>query len=921
MDYKETLNLPSTKFPMKANLPNKEPEILKFWNDINLYDEIRNEREGYKKFILHDGPPYANGDIHIGHAVNKVLKDIVVKSKTMSGFDAPFVPGWDCHGLPIELVVEKKFGKSKFKDDKNAFRKACRDYAAKQIEKQKSDFIRLGISADWQNPYLSMENNFEASIVESLSKILSNNHIYFGSKPVHWCIESESALAEAEVEYHEITSDSIYVLFKLINSSSFVKNISLNNFNEDIYLVIWTTTPWTLPANRAIAINQDIDYVLIEMNGKTLIIAEDLIDSLMESLKVKNSKVIKRIKGEDLLNFNAEHPFYNLNVPIIEADHVTTDAGTGLVHIAPGHGQDDYISGIKNNLEIFNPVDDKGVFLKSLEFFGGIHVRKANEPIMDKLKENDRLLSHQKYTHSYPHCWRFKTPLIFRATPQWFISMDKNNLRKKVTDSIDKVNWVPRWGYERIKKMIANRPDWCISRQRFWGVPIPLFINKENDELHPNTNNILKKAIEIIRKDNIEGWFDYDKSKLLDKDKDKYHVITDTLDVWFDSGVTHMSVLKERNMGQMADLYLEGSDQHRGWFQSSLITSIAINNKPPYKTVLTHGFVVDAEGQKMSKSQGNVISPQDIIKSKGSDILRLWVATTDYTKEMHISDEILTRATESYRRIRNTMKFLLSNISDFNFNDDAINDSDMAILDRWILNETITLQKNIQKNYEEYKFHQIMQDIQNFCTIHLGGYYLDIIKDRLYTSKQNGIARRSCQTTCYKILNILNSCVAPILSFTAEEIYKFIPNTKHKSVLLENWPAYNVKISQKELSIADMLFNIRLKIYKKLDDARNQNLIGSSLDATIILHANTKTFTLLKDFKDELKFIFISSDCKLIQSDSVEDVDIVVEKNINEKCDRCWHKNETVGKIKDHKKLCSRCYANIFEQSEIRTLG
>ncbi len=921
MNYKDTLNLPSTKFPMKANLPQKEPEILKFWDEIDLYKKIRNKNKDSNKYILHDGPPYANGDIHIGHAVNKILKDIVIKSKTLSGYDAPLIPGWDCHGLPIELMVEKKYGKSKFKDDKNAFRKACREYASKQIIKQKQDFIRLGITADWNNPYTSMDKEFEASVVKSLSAMIENNHIYYGSKPVHWCIESESALAEAEVEYKDISSDAVDVLFKISDQNKFKQAFSLENIKEDIFCCIWTTTPWTLPANQAVAVGSKINYVLVEIENKIIIIAEDLVDSFIEKVKDKNfSKIsLNRLKGDSLLCFKVEHPFYKKLVPIIEANHVTTDNGTGLVHIAPGHGQDDYIAGLNNNLEVFNPVNDKGVFIDSLEIFGGIHVRKANDPILKCLDKNNRLLHHEKYAHSYPHCWRFKTPLIFRATPQWFVSMDQSSLRKNIDNNLDSVNWVPKWGYDRIKNMIKNRPDWCISRQRFWGVPIPLFIHKETNELHKDTSKILAKAAKIIAEDNIEGWFDYNKDELLDNSND-YYMITDTLDVWFDSGVSHISVMQERGLGDTADLYLEGSDQHRGWFQSSLITGQAIMNKPPYKNVLTHGFVVDADGQKMSKSQGNVIAPQSIIKSKGSDILRLWVATTDYTKEMNISEEILKRASEGYRRIRNTIKFLLSNTSDYSQASDNL-PNNLTIVDKWILHKASVLQDSIKKDYDNFKFHQIVQDIQNFCTVQLGGYYLDIIKDRLYTSKVDGDARRASQFVCNNILKMINIWIAPILSFTAEEVYKHTDDNNFESVFLEEWQTHNFSLSEREKEIGELLFSLKGSVAKKLDEARNQEIIGSSLDATIYLNVDEKIYEMLDECKDELKFIFISSDCILQINDSDNDVEILVKKNDNLKCERCWHKNESVGTIEGHPGLCMRCHDNIFSDGEKRKLG
>ena len=918
MNYKDTLNLPSSKFPMKANLPQREPEMLKFWDQINLYKKLREKSEKSNKYILHDGPPYANGDIHIGHAVNKILKDIVIKSKTISGYNAPFIPGWDCHGLPIELMVEKKYGKSKFQDNKNAFRKACREYATKQIKKQKTDFIRLGVTADWDNPYSSMDKDFEASVIKSLSAMIENNHIYYGSKPVHWCIESESALAEAEVEYQDVTSDAVYVLFKICDSNLKDRLKDYNKDELDLFVAIWTTTPWTLPANQAIAVGSNIDYSLAEYDNKIFIIADDLISDVQKKLK-KEFNIILTITGRDLLDIRAEHPFYDKTLPIIEAEHVTTENGTGLVHIAPGHGQDDYIAGLDNNLEIFNPVDDKGVFKKSLELFGGIHVRKANEPIIKTLLDNDRLLHQEKYTHSYPHCWRFKTPLIFRATPQWFVSMDQSNLRKSIDKNLDSVDWVPKWGYERIKNMIKNRPDWCISRQRFWGVPIPLFIHKETNQLHKDTSKILDNAAKIISEKNIEGWFDFDKSKLINN-SEEYYLITDTLDVWFDSGVSHISVMQQRGLGDTADLYLEGSDQHRGWFQSSLITALAIMNKPPYKKVLTHGFVVDAEGQKMSKSQGNVIAPQSIIKDKGADILRLWVATTDYTKEMHISEEILKRASEGYRRIRNTIKFLLSNTSDYSQKDNKEIDN-LTIVDKWILNQAFDLQHLIQKNYEDFKFHQIIQDIQNFCSVQLGGYYLDIIKDRLYTSKTDGKPRRASQYVCNNILKMINIWIAPILPFTAEEVYQSMDDKKFESIFLEEWSSDKFIINDDEKAIGDILFSLKHLVSKELDEARNKELIGSSLDATLQLNVDRETYNTLIKYEDELKFIFITSECKLKVHDAKDQIKVLVEKNNNQKCDRCWHKHESVGKIKEHEKICSRCYSNIYEDGEKRYLG
>ena len=717
MEYKDTLNLPKTDFPMKGNLPHREPEILKKWDEKSIYHRNLEQSENKKQYILHDGPPYANGDIHIGHAVNKILKDFIIKSKIMSGYHVPFIPGWDCHGLPIELQVEKKYGKAKFRDNPKGFILACREFAEKQIKKQKEDFIRLGIFGTWDKPYTSMDKEIESEIVNSLSKMIKNGHIYYGSKPVHWCIESSSALAEAEVEYKDITSHAVCVNFKVLNK----KDISLHEKLDkdfDVYIPIWTTTPWTLPANRAVALSSSIDYSFVKIKDRYLILAKNLIASVMDKSNISNYEILFSIDNEDFSKLELQHPFYDFKVPAIIADHVTDENGTGAVHIAPGHGTDDYLAGKKYNLEIYNPVDDYGRFYESLPIFGGKKIRECNDEIIELLKENKSLLFSENYEHSYPHCWRYKTPLIFRATPQWFMSMDNSGLRKSIQKEIPIINWLPSWGQDRIFNMIEGRPDWCLSRQRNWGVPLPLFLHKESNELHPDTQTILNKASEIIKNGNIEAWIDYDK-KLLVKDIESYTEVKDTLDVWFDSGVTHQSVLKNRGIEETADLYLEGSDQHRGWFQSSLITSHAMYGKSPYKNVLTHGFVVDKDGQKMSKSIGNIISPQKIIKDKGADILRLWVAMTDYSKEMTISDEIIKRVSESYRRIRNTSKFLLSNISDYDGTE--IDLDNMVQIDKWIIHKAKKLNIQIQKDYSEFKFHKLIQDIINFCTLELGG--------------------------------------------------------------------------------------------------------------------------------------------------------------------------------------------------------
>ena len=922
MEYKETLNLPKTDFPMKGNLPHREPEILKKWDEKSIYHRNLEQSENKKQYILHDGPPYANGDIHIGHAVNKILKDFIIKSKIMSGYHVPFIPGWDCHGLPIELQVEKKYGKAKFRDDPKGFILACREFAEKQIKKQKEDFIRLGIFGTWDKPYTSMDKEIESEIVNSLSKMIKNGHIYYGSKPVHWCIESSSALAEAEVEYKDITSHAVCVNFKVLNK----KDISLHEKLDkdfDVYIPIWTTTPWTLPANRAVALSSSIDYSFVKIKDRYLILAKNLIASVMDKSNISNYEILFSIDNEDFSKLELQHPFYDFKVPAIIADHVTDENGTGAVHIAPGHGTDDYLAGKKYNLEIYNPVDDYGRFYESLPIFGGKKIRECNDEIIELLKENKSLLFSENYEHSYPHCWRYKTPLIFRATPQWFMSMDNSGLRKSIQKEIPIINWLPSWGQDRIFNMIEGRPDWCLSRQRNWGVPLPLFLHKESNELHPDTQTILNKASEIIKDGNIEAWIDYDK-KLLVKDIESYTEVKDTLDVWFDSGVTHQSVLKNRGIEETADLYLEGSDQHRGWFQSSLITSHAMYGKSPYKNVLTHGFVVDKDGQKMSKSIGNIISPQKIIKDKGADILRLWVAMTDYSKEMTISDEIIKRVSESYRRIRNTSKFLLSNISDYDGTE--IDLDNMVQIDKWIIHKAKKLNIQIQKDYSEFKFHKLIQDIINFCTLELGGYYLDIIKDRLYTSKSDGLSRRSAQKTCHILISYLNSWIAPILTFTAEEIYSKMPNAKD-SIYLSEWFDIDFSMDDHEIDIYDSLYSIKPFVSRMIEEARNDNKVGSSLECKLDLICNDKLYQNINNISDELKFVFIVSECTLRlgnENDSYSidknpyKLSICISKSQNNKCERCWHLNETVGTIEDHPTICRRCSDNVYGDGECR---
>lgn len=725
LDYKSTLNLPATNFPMKANLANREGNFLSEWEQDDLYQKIRDKFKGKPKFVLHDGPPYANGDIHIGHAVNKILKDIIVKSKTLSGFDAPYVPGWDCHGLPIEHNVEKKKGKVGHKINADDFRTACRDYADKQIDRQKVDFKRLGILGEWDNPYLTKNFHYEADIVRALGKIVENGHLSKGYKPVHWCTECASALAEAEVEYKDKTSDAVDVSFRIIKSEIF-------DLANPISIVIWTTTPWTLPANEAVALHPELDYVVVDTTDQSYLLASDLQEEAVERFGLTDVTVQSRTyKGSELEGMLLQHPFLDKQVPVILGDHVTTEAGTGAVHTAPAHGQEDYAVGLKYNLAVDCPVDGRGVFFKDVEHVGGEFIFKANATIIELLKANNSLIYHAPLSHSYPHCWRHKTPVIFRATPQWFVSMTQNNLRETVNAEIPSVKWIPDWGQKRIELMVGNRPDWCISRQRFWGAPITLFVHKQTGELHPETESLFEVVAKKIEKDGIDAWFALEVADVLGAEASEYEKTTDTLDVWFDSGVSHYAVLRNRDyLTDVADLYLEGSDQHRGWFQSSLITSCAIHGKAPYKQVLTHGFTVDQNGHKMSKSVGNVIPPQKVVNSLGADILRLWIGSTDYTGEMTVSDEILKRSADSYRRIRNTMRFMLANMEGFDPRSDLVIADEMLVLDRWIVSKAAELQTQVLDEYNNYNFHQVMKQILNFCTNDLGGFYLDIIKDR-----------------------------------------------------------------------------------------------------------------------------------------------------------------------------------------------
>jgi len=922
---------------MRGNLAQREPAMLKQWQQNNLYQTIREACKGRPSFILHDGPPYANGDIHIGHAVNKVLKDIIIKSKTLDGFDAPYVPGWDCHGLPIELNVEKKVGKPGVKVDAKTFRDKCRDYALTQVNGQREDFKRLGVLGDWDKPYLTMDFKFEANIVRTLGKIINKGHLHKGSKPVHWCLDCGSALAEAEVEYYDKTSHAIDVAFTLIDPASVFTACDANANDNPVAVVIWTTTPWTLPANMAVSLHPELDYVLVKANTSmgpvNLLLAEALHQQALERYEAEDFKIIGRCKGQALEHQLLQHPFYSRQVPIILGDHVTTEAGTGAVHTAPGHGQDDFIVGQKYGLEVYNPVGGNGVFLPDTELFAGQHVNKVNDEIIKVLEENRALLKHKKLSHSYPHCWRHKTPIIFRATPQWFISMHQKGLRDSAMKAINETRWMPDWGKARIEGMVENRPDWCISRQRTWGVPITLFVHKETGELHPDTAAIIEKVAQAIEKEGVNAWFEMDASTII-KDADDYDKATDTLDVWFDSGVTHACVLEQREELQLpADLYLEGSDQHRGWFQSSLLTSVAVRDTAPYKSVLTHGFTVDAQGKKMSKSVGNVVQPQKICNTLGADILRLWVASTDYSAEMTVSDEILKRMSDSYRRIRNTARFLLANLNGFNPATDMLPANEMLALDRWAVAQTLHLQQQVIEAYNQYNFHLIYQKLHNFCAVEMGSFYLDIIKDRQYTTNKTSIARRSAQTAMYHITEAMTRLLAPILSFTAEEIWEAMPGEHSATVFTATWYDKLFDLDDNEamnFSFWSQAHETRALVSKQLEQLRADGKIGSSLDAEIHLYCSDKILNILQQLDDELRFVLITSEARLHQLadadpaaiqhtlESGEKIAIVATASSHTKCVRCWHHREDVGQHADHRELCGRCIDNVVGDGEIR---
>ncbi|MDM1248730.1 isoleucine--tRNA ligase [Acinetobacter sp. R933-2] len=926
VDYKSTLNLPGTEFAMKANLAVREAKWLEEWYADNIYQQIRASRIGKKKYVLHDGPPYANGQIHLGHAVNKVLKDIIIKSRVMDGFDAPYVPGWDCHGLPIELKVEEKVGKVGQKVDAPTFRKACREYAYTQIELQKKDFVRMGVFGDWDNPYLTMNFKQEADIVRSLGEIAKAGHIEPGLKPVNWCLDCGSSLAEAEVDYKDKKSDAIDVGFGVVDLADLSAKIGVTVANPTD-IVIWTTTPWTLPANQAVALHAEIEYQLVEVQSErgtqNLILAKDLVESACERYKLENPKVLADFVGAKLENLKLQHPLItDRQVPVILGEHVIATSGTGAVHTAPGHGVDDYKVGLQYNLKVENPVGGNGVYLPTSALFAGEHIYKANPQIIEALGTAGKLWAHVPIVHSYPHCWRHKTPIVFRATPQWFISMDNKGLRQDALNAIENdISFVPDWGKNRIESMIEGRPDWCISRQRTWGVPIPFFVHKDTNELHPRTPELIEEVAKLIEKEGIDGWYNRDAVEFIGDDAEQYNAVRDTLDVWFDSGTTHYAVLREREeLNDPADLYLEGSDQHRGWFQSSLLTSIAINKRAPYKGLLTHGFVVDEKGRKMSKSIGNIITPQDIIKDMGADGLRFWIASADYRYEMTAGKEIFSRASDGYRRIRNTLRFLLANLNGFKPSTDALPVDQLIALDQYILQRAAEVQKTIQQAYEDMNFHIVTNALTNFCINDLGGFYLDIIKDRQYTTKADSQARHSAQTALYHLVQAFVRWMSPILSFTAQEAWPLIPEQSEKYVFTAEWYDIPVASTANLISEADWqtLITVKSAVNKQIEAARNAKLIGSNLSAKVELWANAELKTVLDRLGDELRFVLITSQVIVNAFDETQaeatDLDglrVKVSAADGEKCARCWHVLPDVNTHHEHPGLCSRCIINL----------
>jgi isoleucyl-tRNA synthetase len=934
MDYKKTLNLPKTDFPMQAKLTALEPKILNLWEEQQLYRLIRKKTTGRPKFILHDGPPYANGDIHIGHALNKILKDFVVKYKIMRGFDVPFVPGWDCHGLPVEHQLFKELGITKSQIGRVEFRKKAKDFALRFVNTQREQFKRLGLIADWQRPYLTLDFAYEAEIIRAFAKLARDKYIYHGLKPINWCIHCETALAEAEVEYADHRSPSIYVKFRLLANykSELGSQLSFEQL-QNTYFLIWTTTPWTLLSNVAIAVHPEYLYSFVEIiHGdykEILILASDLIEPVMRQIKIYNYQKIAEVRGTSLEDLEAEHPFIERRARLVLADYISKQEGSGCVHTAPGHGQQDYLTGLKYNLPMIMPVDEKGRFDATCAEFCGIQIFQANEIVINKMKENGTLLYASDILHSYPHCWRCKSPLIIRSTKQWFIDVKHNDLRQRALKLVQDIQWIPAVGQGRISSMLQTRPDWCLSRQRFWGVPIPVFYcqscKKEIIE-----QNIIERFANIVAQEGSDAWFTKSVDELLGGKiscpvckGEKFIKEEDIIDVWFDSGVSHQAVLfKNKELNFPASLYLEGSDQHRGWFQTSLLTAIALTGKAPFQKVLTHGFTVDGEGKKMSKSLGNVISPQDIIVEYGAEILRLWVAACDYTDDVRISRQILANITDAYRKIRNTFRFLIGNLYDFTLNQ-KVAYCKLWPIDKWALSSLVKLLKDVSEDFEQYCYYKAYRRIYNFCVQQMSAFYLDILKDRLYTFDKNSLARRAAQTTIYEVLSLLTKITAPILTFTAEEVWGYLSRisgaSEIRTVLLNNWPKIEQRWLDPQLdNKMARLIKIRSIVLKAIEKHRERDLIHSSLEARVYLYATEiELFRFLKDNRDLLISILIVSDVVvekvavfpqgILEGTDIEHLGIKVEKIGFAKCQRCWNYRPSVGKSIKHPLLCERC--------------
>ena len=930
MNYKKTLNLPSTRFPMKANLVNKEPEQLKAWEESGMYNKLRTVSKGGKPFILHDGPPYANGHIHIGTALNKILKDIIVRFKQMDGYDAVYVPGWDCHGLPIEHNVDKELGSRKKEMSQAQVRKLCRSYAEKYIDIQREEFKRLGVMAQWDNPYLTMNYAYEATIASECGSFALDGTLFRSKKPIYWCCNCKTALAEAEIEYADESSPSIYVKFPLHDKlDQQIPALA----DKQVFVVIWTTTPWTIPANLAVCLNPDFIYAAVDTKKDgVLILAKDLVERSMKTFGYEDYTVIAEINAKDLEKKECLHPLYNRKSLIVLGDHVTTETGTGCVHTAPGHGREDYETGLLYDLDAYSPVDDRGCFTDDVDFFNNQFVFKANVNIIEKLDVNGLLVAKETFTHSYPHCWRCKKPVIFRATPQWFISMDKTGLREKALDEIDKVQWIPEWGKKRIYGMIENRPDWCVSRQRSWGVPIVVFYCEKCNAIHINRKTV-DHVHKLFAEFGADIWFEKDAKDLVPEgsvcskcSNDTFVKETDILDVWFDSGVSHAAVLEQRSdLIWPADLYLEGSDQHRGWFHSSLLTAVGTRDKAPFKSVLTHGFVVDAHGKKMSKSIGNVVAPDKVIKKYGAEILRLWVCASDYRDDIRISENILRQLSDAYKKIRNTNRFMLGNLFDFDMGKDAVSYGDMLEIDRYLLHKLQELMEKVQTAYNAYEFHVIYHALYNFCTLDLSSFYLDILKDRLYTSIDASVERRSAQTVMYMITDTLARLMAPILCFTADEIWKYMPcgDENRGSIHFESMPTVNNAYMDKEIAARwDLLREVKRCVTKTLETARSKKIIGHSLDASVYICADKDLYNKLNPYLDDLRAILIVSFVSLslysdsIDADSYEDAEIeglcmLVKPADGKKCERCWMIDPTVGTYTEHPDICGRCCESI----------